>query len=72
MIRKLQCTRDSGGAVFIECPGCGRKQELPLSDEWYGVDRDGKVSPVFVCLARSSDRYDCHWEGDIWIVNWTM
>ena len=54
------------GVIHICCPQCGRDQELVESDEWYELNTEGKVHPIFVCMAKP---YNCTFMGHIWIVN---
>jgi len=64
---KLKCRKGSVGKVYITCPICRREQELPLTDEWYHVELDGKVFPDFVCM---EPLRRCRYAESIWIVNW--
>ena len=63
---KVDCKRADKGFVFIECPKCKTEQQVIISDEWYSIDLQGHVDPVFVCM-----RFDrsCDFMGHIWIVN---
>ncbi len=64
---KLNAERDKGGAVFIRCPKCKQRQELPQTPDWYDIDLQGKVFPVFVCMNKGRT---CDFMGELWIVNW--
>ena len=66
---KLNCERDKQGHVFIRCPKCRIRQELPLTKEWYEIDHRGMVSPIFVCMEKTRT---CFFEGELWIVNWEV
>lgn len=55
-----------GTQLYVRCPECGEKQYLPQNSAWYTVDPDGKVFPIFVCMAR--DR-KCMYEAYVWIIN---
>ena len=63
----LPFTRE-GGRVYVFCPICGTRQELPLSEDyWYEVDADGKVFPDFVCM---NEERTCLYAATITLKNW--
>jgi hypothetical protein len=63
---KIQA-RKKDGQIYIRCPKCQHKQELPLDKDWYEMDHQGKVSPIFVCM---NENRSCMYEDHIWIVGY--
>jgi len=49
-VTEVYYKKDEYDNVFIHCPQCRTEQELPINDEWYTVEINGVVAPVFVCM----------------------
>ena len=64
---KLHAEFDENKRVFIKCPKCHIRQELPINSEWYDVNMKGEVHPIFVCMEKT---ITCDFEGMLWIVNY--
>ena len=69
-VSKTNCVRQ-GNRLFIVCPECHRKVELPLGTgpNEYEVDREGRVFPDYVCREVLRGTY-CLFAGPIRLINY--
>jgi len=49
---KIPYIKDEHGNILIHCPQCSEKQILPINEDWYEIDIQGNVIPIFVCMAK--------------------
>lgn len=67
-----------GGLIWIKCPACKREQILPENDkrqsrgkDGYDIDRGGKVTPEWVCMAKDAlGGYTCFETAFIQLREW--
>ena len=60
--------KKKGEHVFVHCPKCKKLQAIYINPEWYTMDRDGRIYPIFVCMAKTNGLYECFYEGYIQII----